>query len=720
MHKICLLRTVAASFTMILLFACTNSENKKLNKIQDVKAVCEKYAIHLETDSLKDAADAYMLLAKPYTWDYYKARHFQLLVDFNAHNYDKVLESISQIKTFPHFNEFTGLKVRYLYTQARAYQYTQKYKEAIQLFDSCLTFNSNKDSVREVIRSVAVEAMLQMMNTYLVSGDYEGCVQYFRKLLQHPTPIVRKYAMRDLYSMSAYAISRTDSVKEAENYMFKALSMPLYKSTPQRLFRDYSYAASIFSLDSKKQELSISLCKKALHIYSGNNNIAGAQWLISLLGSLYLQTGNIWASIHLYQYSVNLSKSKNDLNGEAEAYKQLTDLYNYLDLYEQADVWASISLKRNLEQKDHNPLMCGSSYNMKGRVMMAMNKEKEAIYYFTKADSCLNKLPYQEGQAQIDESMGDILINKSSMADYKAGVFRLRRAVSNPSNDSFKANVFFLLAKGMISHNNSKEGEAMLDSMYNVIHSFDTPIYIDGANKFALQYYLSKGNTAKIARYAAAYLKETNIRYNRQLTKSISQMTVKIETQKEKQQLLLTQSELRNKELNIRVFIIICIALLILLGFCVWLFIYKRKIYKLRHELTEQHLESLSAQLDSQTGHLQKAKEELSELLSDINNHQQIEAITPNMYRKDGEAKFRSRFTQLYPSFLSNLKAKVPTITRSEEVLCMLIVLNQTPEQMVDILCIARSSINMSRHRLRQRMQLERDESLESFINSLI
>jgi hypothetical protein len=50
----------------------------------------------------------------------------------------------------------------------------------------------------------------------------------------------------------------------------------------------------------------------------------------------------------------------------------------------------------------------------------------------------------------------------------------------------------------------------------------------------------------------------------------------------------------------------------------------------------------------------------------------------------------------------------------------MLIALDQSPEQMVDIMCIARSSLNMDRHRLRQKMGLERGESLEDFIKSLL
>ena len=50
----------------------------------------------------------------------------------------------------------------------------------------------------------------------------------------------------------------------------------------------------------------------------------------------------------------------------------------------------------------------------------------------------------------------------------------------------------------------------------------------------------------------------------------------------------------------------------------------------------------------------------------------------------------------------------------------MLIVLVQTTDQMADILCIARNSVNMARHRLRQKMKLNKEESLEDIIHNLL
>ena len=50
----------------------------------------------------------------------------------------------------------------------------------------------------------------------------------------------------------------------------------------------------------------------------------------------------------------------------------------------------------------------------------------------------------------------------------------------------------------------------------------------------------------------------------------------------------------------------------------------------------------------------------------------------------------------------------------------MLLVLNQTPGEVSDLLNIELKSVSMMRYRLRQRLNLRENETLESYIKSLV
>jgi FixJ family two-component response regulator len=62
----------------------------------------------------------------------------------------------------------------------------------------------------------------------------------------------------------------------------------------------------------------------------------------------------------------------------------------------------------------------------------------------------------------------------------------------------------------------------------------------------------------------------------------------------------------------------------------------------------------------------------------------------------------------------------VPAITRREELFCMLIVLKQDNKRIAELMAIAPRSVLMLRHRLRQKIGLTIESSLDIFIESIL
>jgi DNA-binding CsgD family transcriptional regulator len=352
--------------------------------------------------------------------------------------------------------------------------------------------------------------------------------------------------------------------------------------------------------------------------------------------------------------------------------------------------------------------------------MMKMGITDSALYYGNKANRYFQTTPYGNGSLDVDEMRGEIFLNMPS-ADYKIeGISYLKRALAAESDTKAKANIYLKLAEGFIKMNQERKGENMLDSMYTLLKSYKDPVYLPDAYKFALGYYLKKDNAPMIKRYAAEYLKERTGAFNSEVAKKLSQFTVKYDTEKKEQQLRIVQYELRNKELHLQLYVVLTIILILTLMGCISFIMYKRRIYVLHQQLMNEKLNQLSEELNITSAKCDVAEKELNDLLSDMTNKQTLEAVTPELYKNDGEGKFRSRFNKLHPSFLHNLKEIAPDLSNREEIFCMLVALNQTTDQIIEIFCIEKKSINMMRYRIRTKIHLQRNESFEEKIKSLM
>lgn len=707
---------------LIMSSSCNRSGNgyKSVQHKDSLRVLCEKYAVRLDSDTLRTVANEYLNASELYSRDYFKARHFLILADFNAHDYPLVLTDIDQVASLPHFGAFADIDCRYEYTRARAFQYSQNSDAAIASFKKCLTYDSSVDSLRRKISATDVNAMLQMMNTYLAAGKHEECEAYFMSLIRKPTPLIKAFCLRDLYSIAAYSFYMNDDTRRAAETMDRALCMPCIAEDPQSLFRDYSYAAVIYNEWPERQPLSIELGQKALKIGYAHPEVAGMEWLTDWFGSVCKQTGKIEKAIDLYQESIVISRQKGNVKGQIEACGRLNELYIYLNQYDLANSFANLALEKAKLLKDNDPEFMGKAYLKKATTMLQMNKPDSALYFGSKADAYFSKLPYNNGSLSVDEMRGELFLNKTADADRRKGIAYIRHALTMERDGEVKANLYLKMADGYMRLNRQSEGEAMLDSMYVTLKSFSTPIYITGAYQLALKHYLKTGNMPMIKRYAAEYLDESSHVFNTEVAKKMSQFTIKYNMEKKEQLLRITQYELKNKELHLQLVIVFTVILIVILLSCVFFFIYKRRIYNLHKQLMSRRFNDLSDRLATVTERRAMAEKELEDMLQDMNNKQTLQSVIPEMYRDNGEGRFRSRFNRLYPSFISNLHARCPDMTNKEEIYCMLLILKQTTEQISDIFCIEKKSVNMIRYRVRNKMQLEKNESIEDAMNGLL
>jgi DNA-binding CsgD family transcriptional regulator len=163
----------------------------------------------------------------------------------------------------------------------------------------------------------------------------------------------------------------------------------------------------------------------------------------------------------------------------------------------------------------------------------------------------------------------------------------------------------------------------------------------------------------------------------------------------------------------------LAISLLITAVILAYLFYQKNK-HKQQMKKADEMLTSLVKKLDESNSVKEKTAQEIKEFLSDKEKRQELETLTPYVLKESGETKFRQCFEMLHPLFLHRLHERVPSVTRREELLSMLIVLKQDNKKIAELLAIAPRSVLMLRHRFRQKIGMDTEYSLENFLDQIL
>lgn len=81
--------------------------------------------------------------------------------------------------------------------------------------------------------------------------------------------------------------------------------------------------------------------------------------------------------------------------------------------------------------------------------------------------------------------------------------------------------------------------------------------------------------------------------------------------------------------------------------------------------------------------------------------------------------EFERYFIEVHPSFYTTLKVRCPALTQNELRLCALLRLNLNTKQIADITQKTAKSIDVTRSRIRQKLDLQRDDSLYDIISAI-
>ena len=608
----------------------------------------------------------------------------------------------------------TGFANENIFRQARRLQHDGKYNEAIDTYKSYLLQPMDENSLNKQQMVTYTEALMQLMNTYQSKGEPETCVLTLQELFD-AVPILQKECLRDYCSVMGYALSRTEKMKEAEETMLKVFTIPLNHATPERYFRDYAYAAAVFYSNPDYQTEVIDWCREALRQAKQCKNTSGAQWVTAMLGSIYKRSGQLNKALDLFLQSKEEAQWRNDELGVLNSLHMIIDLFLYWDVPEYANLYATEAIRFEKEMTAKNPTVSVQAYINKGRALLLLGESDSVTLYTEKARELCNALPYNSGMVDVDLLHGTYLTGKGCDSTH-CGIKELQQVtqLGTPTN---RAKAYHQLAQAYLKIGQNNVAETMLDSMYSLLNQNDSHIYIKLDYKPILNHYLRNNNLHKVEQYTVMMLQDQEALKEKRLNFNLVEAITDLQTEQQRKELEIISLKKNNQRLWFLIYAILSIV--IIFAVVTFLF-YQKKQHKRQMKKAGDKLASLVQKLNKTNAEKEIISQEFEEIMNDKENRQEIETLTPSILQKNGESRFRQRFELLYPLFLTRLREKVPSITRREELLSMLIVLKQDNKEIADLLAIAPRSVLMLRHRFRQKIGMDAEKSLENFIEETL
>ncbi len=601
-----------------------------------------------------------------------------------------------------------------LFGQARKLQRDGKYDEAIEAFRNYLLQPIDEKDFGKEQMVIYTDALVQLMNTYQSKGEPEAFISTIQEIFE-ASAILQKQCLRDYYSVLGYALSRTERMNEAEDTMLKTFTIPLHHATPERYFRDYAYAAAVFYSNPNYQKEVIDWCQEALLQAQLCENTSGKQWVTAMLGSLYKRGGHLNKALELFQQSKAEAQQRGDDLGVLNSLHMLIDLFLYWDVPEYANLYASEAVRVEKSMTAKNPMVSAQTYINKGRALQQLGEVDSVAFFTEKARELCRALPYNSGMVDVDLLHGTYLIAKGGDSLH-LGIQELQR-VTQQATVANQAKAYHKLAQTFLKNKQNDLAETALESMCSLLSQTDSPIYIHLDYEPIINHYIESRNQSKVEQYTRMMLREQQALREKQLNFNLVEAIVEMQTQKQRQEMTIMQLEQTNQRLW---FLVCAILSVVSISVIIALLFYQRRQHKIQMKRADEKLAQMVQKLNQTTAEKEVISQEMDSIMSDKDNRQEIETLTPSVLHRNGESRFRQRFDLLYPRFMARLRERVPTITRREELLSMLIVLKQDNKEIAELLAIAPRSVLMLRHRFRQKIGMAVDSSLEDFIEEVL
>lgn len=641
-----------------------------------------------------------------------------------------------------------------LYSRLREGYGTGDTATAFALVRRMLDFPLPADGTKPLHIRTLNRGLTQLMYRYAYGGMPDKGFAYFLRLAgadaqpaagNPPLLPVPAECRRQILILAAYLGMLNGEVPEAIKCLEEGFALP-EPPTPDERYADYTFAAAVYSQGAETIGRSIEMYEKALAEVKQSDDKSGLPWILGNLAELYADKGEFEKAVKMYYETIGLFKTDGDNGGLSETYASLAELYRQWGMPEQAEAYADQSLEyARLSGQEY---IIGFSMLQKYEIAEKRQQTDSALYWLQRADSF-----FIASNSPLDHLSAQGFITRLRLRDpayLEEGTKRLEEICADTLIEQtlYQPMLEQLLGECYLLLGRKQEGIRILKDVLPQLEESHKDVILLGAYRTLVRYYRGEKQyeTALTYQDKADELQEKL--FEDEKLHQVTASRVHYET---------TQKELENEvlqqkvELNQRTLAFTWVLVGLLGMLLVGGGLYARQRHRYLRRVSDARLSQISGLLQAQqelkgrntslADELSRASDELSRAsdelrkasrepdeaasgLQDASERKSIadirREISTQVFNSDKEAEFRRSFTALYPEYIPALHELSPDMTRTDELVAMLIMLDLSSEEIGLTLGVSRVGVNKARSRMRKRLGLESKTKLEDFLKGVL
>ncbi|MEK6155138.1 tetratricopeptide repeat protein [Flavobacteriaceae bacterium 3-367] len=588
----------------------------------------------------------------------------------------------------------------------------------------------NLDSLRAVYNTLGedtlkVEILGDLFNA-TINRDMQTAQAYAKERLQLAKKLNYRKGTADAHDDVGNYFKYTGKVDSARFHFRKALDIyKEYDNLKGEVMITYALATLELGEGNHEKALELSDQNLAKREQMGDSLGLGIEYnfragIFEQKGSFKIAYDNILKALAIYDKIDEPLRKADALNG-------LGSLEASFLNFEKANEYGLEALKIYREQDD--TLYEAVSCNVVGQSYMSLNDFANAEKYLLEAIALSKQLNIKLLEGGATRNLGRNYVKQKR---YVEGIEALEQAVTihrqTPRPIALVRSLYFLAS----AYNETGQRQKALD----VLNESEI---LAKSSKFAAMLGDIYGERSKALEAQSDYktaladvreFKRLNDSiFNSDKTKQIEELRTIYETEKKEQQIVLQKNEIdlleQKAEIsNLQRILMGAALVLSLLGF--YALRQKMKRNRLEREKVDAELAFKKKELTTHALHLAKKNEVLEsvkqkakelKLAENQPGYQQL-IQTINFDQQDDRnwENFTQYFEQVHKDFASNVKSKYPEVTKNELRFMALMKMNMSSKEIAAILNISTDGIKKARQRLRKKMDLSPEDSLENTV----
>lgn len=617
----------------------------------------------------------------------------------------------------------------------------KRYREMEQLYASVLRAMPEHPKGGKNMNYLMGWVLTYYYNALMYQDKADGSEFLTDSLLNSRHPYYTQVLRPELLAHSCKFYLAQNRMKQVDSIGHLFLSLPP-TDDPRRDARTWhvmAYSLEFCSIDTKVpmqlMEHAVASCRKA------EGKVGNEGEIYDYMGYLYWKNGEPEKAITAIQEAIDWYTARPGTPGDGliECYNDLSQVYATLELFDKAIEANTLAVEAS---KKLDNWTLEEVYRLRAACFSNAGEKDSALFYIQEAIKATPKSAekYFNLLLRINRLDYYYAAYPDSIAGQLDECCRLLKDTAHI--DTFAQNYLYAYhGKALLrTPGHEQEGVEQLERSFRNFQTSHFPEGIISVGDELIRAYIRTGMPDRISSIYSLYTETSDSLRHRARANVAIGANVRYETGRKEQENLVLAAEVSLKQRTL-IFTRLLVGLLFVILLVGGMYMRQRQrflrqvsnarlsqisgLLQTQQELKEKNesLQGMQEELRQSNEALFEAKQELSRHNASLTQKKAVSnlrmKISTEIFNSDKEAEFRRSFTAFYPDYIPALHRLSPDITRTDELIAMLIILELSSDEIALTLGISKIGVNKARSRMRKRLGLAGDTKLEDFLKGI-